>query len=123
MHQRVGRGDQLIPVGGLDIGADLPRRIGSRVAERDDFLLQPDLQPLKRHLGGTRKFQFEIVEPAAEQFALLQFADERGDAFIASRHRAVDALMRQQHAAFQPEAGANARNGSRSSRKSGSAAN
>ena len=37
---------------------------------------------------------------------MLQFADERVDGFFAARDRAVDALMRQQHAAFQPEAGA-----------------
>ena len=121
--KRVGRRDQRVPVGGIDIGADLPRRIDRGIAERDDFLLQPDLQPLERHLGSAREFEFEIVEPAAEQGAVLQFADERVDGFIAARNRAVDALMRQQHAALQPEAGAIARSGSRSSRKSGSAAN
>ena len=66
-HQRVGRGDQRVPVGGVDIGADLPGRIGGRVAERDDLLLQPHLQPAERHRLGAREFQFEIVEPAAEQ--------------------------------------------------------
>ena len=52
-----------------------------------------------------REFEFEIVEPAAEKGAVLQLADERVDALIAARNRAVDALMRQQHAALQPEAG------------------
>ena len=56
---------------------------------------------------ALRKFEFEIVEPAAEQGAVLQLLDERVDALIAARNRAVDALMRQQHAALQPEAGAN----------------
>ena len=48
-QERVRRGDQIVPVGGIDIGADLPRRIGLGVAEGDDLLFQPDLQPLKRH--------------------------------------------------------------------------
>src|SRR6478609_1348911 len=47
--ERVGGCDQRIPVGWIDVGADLLRRIGGGVAERDDLLLQPDLQPLKRH--------------------------------------------------------------------------
>ena len=36
---------------------------------------------------------------------MLQLPDERVDALVAARNRAVDALMRQQHAALQPEAG------------------
>ena len=70
--QRLGSGNQRVPVGGFDIGADLPRRIDGG-AERDDLLLQPDLHPLKRHPRALREFQFEIVEPAAEQRATLQF--------------------------------------------------
>ena len=90
----------------LDIGADLPRRIDGRIAERDDFLLQPDLQPRERHSGGVREFEFEIVEPAAEQGARLQLLDQRVDGRRLAGKGAVDALMRQQHAALQPKAGA-----------------
>src|SRR5260221_10560253 len=43
-HERVGRRDQRIPVARLDIGADLPRRIGNGCAERDDLPLQPHLE-------------------------------------------------------------------------------
>src|ERR1700722_2155274 len=45
----VRRRDQVVPVGGVDIGADLPGRIDPCIAERDDLLFQPDLQALKRH--------------------------------------------------------------------------
>src|SRR5579863_4374926 len=48
-QKRIGRCDQVVPVGGVDIDADLPRRIGLRIAEGDDLLLQPDLQALERH--------------------------------------------------------------------------
>ena len=48
--------------------------------------------------------------PASVQFllhvAMLQFAYEHIDRLDASRNRAVDAFMRQQHAAFQGEASA-----------------
>ena len=104
-HQRVGRCDQLVPVRRLDIGADLPRRIDGGISERDDFLLQPDLQPLERHLGSARKLEFEIVEPATEKGAVLQLADEGVDGFVAARNGAVDPLMRQQHTALDPKAG------------------
>src|SRR6516162_11079507 len=36
-HERVGRRDQRVPIGRLDIDADLPSRIGAGVAERDDL--------------------------------------------------------------------------------------
>src|SRR4051794_19836961 len=39
-YQRVGGRYQRVPVGGIDIGADLPRRVGVRSPERDDLLLQ-----------------------------------------------------------------------------------
>ena len=71
MHQRVGRGYQRVPIRRLDIDADLPCRIDGGIPERDDLLFQADLQPLERHLGRGRKLQFEIVEPAAEQGAVL----------------------------------------------------
>src|SRR5437763_2165814 len=87
------------------MGADLPRRMGGGGSERDDLLFQPDLQSLERHLGSARELEFEIVEPAADEGAVLQLPDERVDALIAARNCAVDALMRQQHAALQPEAG------------------
>ena len=83
----------------------MARRIDRGVPERDDFLLQPDLQPLERYRGSARKFEFEIVEPAAEKGAVLQLADEGVDGFIAARNGAVDPFMRQQHAALDPKAG------------------
>ena len=45
-----------------------------------------------------------MVEPAAEKRAMLQLANECVDALAAARNRAVDALMRQQHAALQSDA-------------------
>ena len=78
-HQRVRCSDQRIPVGRIDIDADLARRIGAGIAERDDFLFQPDFQPLERHRDGRGEFQFEIVEPAVEQGAMAQFRDEIAD--------------------------------------------
>ena len=47
-----------------------------------------------------------MVEPAAEQVAVAQCVDQFVDGLRASRQRAVDAFMGQQHAAFQPELGA-----------------
>ena len=100
-QQRVGRRDQLVPVLGLDIGADLPRRIGGRVPERDDLLLQPDLEPAERHRRGGGEFELQPVEPAAKEIAVTQRGDQFVDRFHAAGQRAVDALMRQQHAALQ----------------------
>src|ERR1700674_2648225 len=60
-QERIRRRDQIVPGGGLDMDADLPCRIDSGFAERDDFLLQPDFQALKRHRRGLREFKLEIV--------------------------------------------------------------
>ncbi len=84
-------------------------RVGSAagVAEGDDLLFQPDLQPLKRHRRRLREFQLEIVEPAAEQAPCRAIPSTKWPmALGCARQRAVDALMRQQHAAFQLEFGA-----------------
>src|SRR5256886_10453492 len=105
-QERIRRRDQIVPVGGLDIDADLPCRIGAAISERDDFLLQPDFQPSKRHCRGMREFQLEVIEPAAEQGAVAQFMNQCVDRLRAARKRAVDAFMGQQHAALQPEIGA-----------------
>src|SRR5436190_12492526 len=54
-HQCVRRGNQYVPVGGVDIGADLPRRIGFGIAERDDLLLPVSRSFMRRlasHLIG-----------------------------------------------------------------------
>src|SRR6476659_528420 len=76
-HQRIGRRYQFVPVCRFDIGADPLRRIDGGIPERDDFFLEADFQPLERHLSGARKREFEIVEPATEQGAMLQLPDER----------------------------------------------
>ena len=65
-QDRVRRRDQIVPVGGFDVNADPPCRIGRAIAERDDLLFQPDFQALKRHCRGMREFQLEIIEPAGE---------------------------------------------------------
>ena len=44
-----------------------------------------------------------MIEPAAEQRAIAQFRDQGADISFVARDRAVDALMGQQHAAFQVE--------------------
>src|SRR5450755_2649308 len=105
-HQRIRTRDQRVPVCGVDINADLPGRVGMAVAEGNDLLFQPDLQALKRHRGGMREFQFEVVEPAAEQSAALQFLNQCGNRLGLARQRAVDAFMGQQHAAIQLQSGA-----------------
>ena len=48
-----------------------------------------------------------MVEPATEQDAALQFPDKRINGLVVTCRRAIDALMCQQHAALEPEAGAN----------------
>ena len=53
-----------------------------------------------------RVFQLEVVEPAAKQRAALQFFNQRGNSLGAAGKRAVDAFVGQQHAALQPEFGA-----------------
>ena len=49
---RVGIGDQGIPVAGLDIGADGTKRIDVFHAHGDDFAFQANLHAMERHLGG-----------------------------------------------------------------------
>src|SRR3954469_7953969 len=70
--KRFGGRDQRIPVGRFDVDADLMGWIGFVVAESDDLLFQPDLQPLKRHRNAIREFQLEAVQSAAEQAAVPQ---------------------------------------------------
>ena len=73
---------------------------------------------------ALRKLEFEIVEPAAEKGAVLQLADERVDALIAARQRVpLMPSCASSTLPFSPRPAQIARNGSRSSRKSGSAAN
>src|SRR6201993_2643463 len=72
-QERVGLGDHCVPFGGLDIGADLPRRVSSHIAERHDLPLEPHLEPAERHRLACRELQFEIVEPAAEHVAVCEF--------------------------------------------------
>src|SRR5665213_146806 len=103
-HQRVGSSDQFVPVGRLDIDADLPRRIGRGVAECHDLLLEPDLQAPERHPFGLREFRLEPVEPAAEPFAIAQRGDQFTDLVRAARECSVDAFGGQQHAAPELEA-------------------
>ena len=100
-HERVGRRDQRVPIGRLDIDADLPSRIGAGVAERDDLLFQPHLQPAERHRRRLREFKLEVAQSAAENRTVPQLLDQRADAVRRPGQRAVDAFMRQQHAAFQ----------------------
>src|SRR3984893_15308669 len=97
-HQRIGTRDQRVPVGGVDIRAGLPVRVGRAVAEGYELVFQPSLQALKRPRWGMREFQFEVVEPAAEQSAALQFLNQCGNRLGLARQRAVDAFMGQQHA-------------------------
>ncbi len=105
-QERVGRRDQIVPVSGVDIDADLPGRVGLSRAEGDDLLLQADFQPLKRHRASLRQLQLKIIEPAAEQGAVAQFAGQFGDGRGLAGQRTVDAFPGQQHAALQSKAGA-----------------
>src|SRR6185312_1584247 len=106
-QERIGRGDQRVPVARLDMDADLPRRIDGRIAERNDLLLQAHLEPAKGHRCRPRILQLEMVEPATEERAMAQLFDQRIDALIVSRDRSVDALGGEQDAALerQPRAG------------------
>ena len=73
----------------------------TRLAFQDETI-----ETLKRHRCSIRVFQFEVVEPAAKQRAALQFFNQCGNCLGAAGKRAVDAFMGQQHAALQPEFGA-----------------
>lgn len=103
--KHVGPVDQRVPVGGIDISADRARRIDLRIAQRDDFALQPHLHARERHVGRAREFQFEIVEASAKRRILAQMRDQRVDgvpgacdggvdAFMGKQDRAPDALLR-----------------------------
>ncbi len=81
----VGLGDQCVPVAGIDIGADLAGRIGAVIAERDDLLLQPHLEPAERHRFSGREFQLEIVEPPAEHVAVRELMGEGVDRLRCAR--------------------------------------
>jgi hypothetical protein len=105
-QQRIRAGYQAIPFGRIDIDADLPRWIGVPIAQRDDFLFQPDFQPPEWHLRGMGEFQLEIVEPVSEQHAAFQFCHQCRDRARVARHSAVDAFLGQQHAALQFKTGA-----------------
>src|SRR6516165_11822867 len=72
-QQRVGRGNQRIPIARRDIDADLPRRISPSVAKRDDLLFQTHFQPPERDCLRGRELQFEVVQPAPEEVAMAQF--------------------------------------------------
>ena len=94
-QKRIGSCDQLVPVDGIDMDADLPGRVGLGCAEGDDLLFQADFQPLERHNEGIRALQLEVVEPAAEQGAPAQFVDQLAERARIARQRAVDTLMGQ----------------------------
>ena len=76
------------------------------VAEGYDLLFQTDLQPLERHVGGGRKFEFEIVQSAGEQRPIAKLPDQVVDGVVGTCNGAIDALVGQQHRAFDIEAGA-----------------
>src|SRR3954452_4677449 len=62
----VRAGDQIVPLRGLDMAADLPGRIGFGIPKRSDFFLEPDFEALKWHRRRMREFELEIIEPAGE---------------------------------------------------------
>ena len=119
-HERVRRRDQIVPVGGVDIDADLPRRIGRGVAEGDDLLFQPDFQAPKRHRrGGAR---ISVRDCRAGRRTGRRRATRRPVRRWRRRSPASVPLMPSWASStlpFSPRPAQSARSGSRSSRKSG----
>src|SRR3954468_5698372 len=105
-HQHVRRGDQRVPIGGIDVDADLPGWIGRGIAERDDLLLQPDFQPPEGHLACARIIQLDTAEPATEQGAVAEFLDQPINPDRWPGQGAIDTFSGQQHAALQAQRGA-----------------
>ena len=119
-HQRVGCRDQRVPVGGVDIDADLPRRIGGRVAEGDDLLLQPDFQPRKRHGGGRTRISARDCR-AGRRTGRRAAIPRPARRWIAGSPASVPLMpsCASSTLPFSPRPAQIARSGSRSSRKSG----
>ena len=59
-HDRIGIGDQRIPVLRLDISAGAFPGIDAALAHRDDLGLEPHLHPLEGQGGRVRQFHVEI---------------------------------------------------------------
>ena len=87
-HDRVGIGDQRVPVGRLDIGAGIRQRVDVVDAHRHDLLLQPHLHAMERHRGRRAEFDLQ----AGHAGDRLEMRDQLVDRRRRSGDRAVDAL-------------------------------
>ncbi len=93
-HFRIG--DQRVPVLRLDIGSNLPIRIDTLNAERDDLLLQLDLGAIERLLVAVRFLVVDVGKAVIEPKPFKQ----RIDGLAGTGDRAVDTLLGQQQGAL-----------------------
>ena len=93
---RVGVGDQRVPVAGLDIGAGAGERVDVGHAHRHDLPLQPHLHAVERHFGSRAVFDLE----AGEFRHGFEMGDQLGDRRLAAGDRAVDAFAGEEQRAL-----------------------
>ena len=95
---RLGVGDQRVPVAGIDIGAGSVERVDISHAHGDDLLLEPHLHAVERHGVGFAVFDVEPGELGHRVEMRDEFGDRRRtagdgavDAFAGDQQRALDA--------------------------------
>ena len=95
---RIGIGDQRIPVDRLDIGAGIRQRVDLVDAHRHDLLLQPHLHAMERHHGRRAEFdlqsghsgnRFETNDQLVDR--VRRSGDRAVDPFGGNEQRALDA--------------------------------
>ena len=59
-HDRVGIGDERVPISGLHVGSGVHAGIKAWLAHGDDLALNAHLHPVERHGGRTRQLDVEI---------------------------------------------------------------
>src|SRR5262245_31982639 len=122
-HQRVGIRYQRVPVGCIHIGAHTPRGIDAGIAERDDLLFQPHL---RRWNGMASAVEYFSSRWSSRPPNRSPCCSASAKAAMPSSLPASEPLMPSWASStlpFRPSAAHSARRGSRSARKSGSAAN
>ena len=101
MHDQTGRFEKRVPVLRRHIGADLPGRIGRGIAQRHDFLLQPDFRRRNGISAAVENFSSRLSRRPPNRVPVPKRLQQRIDRLRAPREGAVDALMGQQERAFQ----------------------
>ena len=76
---RVGIGDQGVPVRGRDVDARLIGRVQIRLSHGDDLAFDAHLHPVERHRGGVREFDVDRSAPGQRADLLLVTGDPTAD--------------------------------------------